>query len=49
MSSGKCISLENFSTEDLEFGEAESGKLRDRTSFEKIPISVIVMERGVTS
>ncbi len=40
MSSGKCISLENFSIEDLEFGEIESGKLRDGTSFEKIPISV---------
>ncbi len=40
MSSGKCISSENFSTKDLVFGESKKGELRDGTSFEKIPISV---------
>jgi hypothetical protein len=40
MSSGKCTSSENFSANDLVFGESKKGELRDGTSFEKIPISV---------
>ena len=40
MSSGKCTSSENFSTNDLVFGEPKEGELRDGTSFKKIPISV---------
>ncbi len=40
MSSRKCTSPENFSAEDLVFGEPKEGELRDGTSFKKIPISV---------
>ncbi len=40
MSSKKCVSSEDFSTEDLMFGESEKGELQDGTNFERIPISV---------
>ncbi len=40
MSSRKSIDTENFSVEDLVFEEPKEGKLRDGTSFKKIPISV---------
>ena len=36
----KSIDTENFSAEDLVFGEPKEGELRDGTSFKKIPISV---------
>ncbi len=40
MSSGKCISPEKFTTEDLCFGDLREGKLPGEKSYERIPISV---------
>ncbi len=40
MSARKSIDTENFSIEDLVFEEPKEGKLRDGTSFKKIPISI---------
>ncbi len=40
MTSKKCISLENFGSEDLVFDLPKEGKMGDGTSFSKTPISV---------
>ncbi len=40
MESKKCISLENFGSDDLVFECVKEGKMSDGTSFKKIPISV---------
>ncbi len=48
MSSKKCISLENFDSDNLVFGYAKEGEMSDGTSFRKIPIKVSLSD-GTTS
>ena len=48
MSSKKCISLENFGSDNLVFGHAKEGEMSDGTSFRKIPIKVSLSD-GTTS
>ncbi len=43
----KSIDTENFSAKDLVFGEPKEGELRDGTSFNKIPISVLRSDGSV--
>ena len=48
MSSKKCISLENFDSDNLVFGHVKEGEMSDGTSFRKIPIKVSLSD-GTTS